>query len=150
MDPERILQHLRSLEGVEILSTEDTHYIFYDPEHDTPHDKRHPIVTIVTSDAHDQASALHRPGVYRLNMGVGRQRYRALFGPEPSWGKDGGPVDTGHDFTLLDTLLPHPIYAPLSWICILSPSEASWDRVKGLIAEAHAEGKRTYVRHRRG
>ena len=146
VDVAAILEHLRALSGVDILFTPDTHYIYYDPGRDIARDKTQPFATLVLSNAHDTASALGRPGVFRLNLGVGRERYRALFGPEPAWGHGGGPVATGHDFSLLDTLQPHPIYAPMSWICILSPSDASWPRVKALIDEAHAEARRAHER----
>ena len=41
-----------------------------------------PFATIVTKDytGFDTASDLNRPGVFRLNVGVGRDTFRALFG----------------------------------------------------------------------
>jgi hypothetical protein len=47
-------------------------------------------------------------------------------------------VDTGHDFTALNQILPHPIYAPQSWICVLNPSKATFQTVPPLLAEAYA------------
>ncbi len=72
--------------------------------------------TIVTKDYgdFDRASHLDRPGVFRLNIGVGKDTYRSLFGPQPPPPGEAGVVDTGHDFTILDQLLPHPVYAPQS------------------------------------
>jgi hypothetical protein len=38
----------------------------------------------------------------------------------------------------MDVLMPHPIYAPLNWMCILNPSDASLDAIRPLLEEAHA------------
>jgi hypothetical protein len=46
-------------------------------------------------------------------------------------------VGTGHDFTALDQLLPHPVYAPMSWVCVLNPSVATFEAVRPLLAEAY-------------
>lgn len=145
MHPDDILDRVRRTdEGLDILTTADAHYVYHDPERSTPHDKRQPFATIVLKDeVSDTASDLTRRGLFRLNIGVGRETYRAMFGPEPGWGPGGGVVATGHDFTQLDTWLPHPIYAPMSWICIVSPSDASWPRAKELLDEAYAKAKRS-------
>ncbi|MBL8047005.1 MAG: hypothetical protein JNL09_10710, partial [Anaerolineales bacterium] len=40
-----------------------------------------PFATLITADnEYDQISQLNRPGVYRLNIGVSRQTFQALFG----------------------------------------------------------------------
>ena len=85
--------------------------------------------TIVTTDEHDEGapSDLARPDVFRLNVGVGRETFERLVGSiaDP-------------DYTALDTILPHPVYAKQRWISILNPSRTSWDEVvKPLIDEAH-------------
>lgn len=123
--------------GLDVMESPNTRYSFYDPRRDTPHDRRHPFATLVSGNDHDQASRLHRPGVFRLNLGVPRATYRALFGPEPGWNLDGGPVATGHDFSALDVFLPHPVYAPLSWICILNPGPDNWPRAQAFLREAY-------------
>ena len=39
--------------------------------------------------------------------------------------------------------MPHPVYARQNWVCILNPSEESFDRVvKPLLTEAHDLGWR--------
>ena len=43
----------------------------------------------------------------------------------------------GHDFTALDQLLPHPVYARLYWVCVLNPSAATFEVVKPLLANAY-------------
>jgi hypothetical protein len=99
----------------------------------------------------DRASDLNRPSVFRLNIGVSKATYHRLFGPPPARPAAGGVVDTGHDFTALDTLLPHPVYGWMAWVSVLNPSPATFGLVKPLLVEAHALamakfGKRVQVR----
>ena len=47
-------------------------------------DRKLPFATLgAQDDDYDRASNLNRPGVFRLNIGVSRDTYRALFGPAP-------------------------------------------------------------------
>jgi hypothetical protein len=85
----------------------------------------------------DRASGLNRADVYRLNIGISKPTYRSLFGAAPARPAAGGVVDTGHDFTLLDQLTPHPVYGWMSWVSVLNPSAATFEAVKPLLAEAH-------------
>ena len=92
-------------------------FFSYDPRHDLDPARRFPFATIVTKDytGFDEASRLDRPDVFRLNIGVSRDTYHALFGQAP------GNVDTentDHDFSALDRLMPHPVYAQQSWACV--------------------------------
>jgi hypothetical protein len=114
-------------------------FFSYDPGRQLPPARRFPFATIVTKDYgdFDRASRLERPGVFRLNIGLSKETYRSLFGPQPSPPPAGSAVETGHDFTALDQLLPHPVYAPMSWVCVLSPSAATFEAVRPLLAEAY-------------
>jgi hypothetical protein len=88
------------------------------------------FATIVTIDDFDldQASNLTaRPGVFRLNLGVGRTTFQRLIG---------GAKDP--DFAAFDTILPHPVYARQLWISILNPTDATFrDVVLPLLTEAY-------------
>lgn len=87
------------------------------------------FATIVTTDEHDMGnpSNLAREGVFRLNIGVGKETFERLVG---------SMVDP--DYAALDTILPHPVYAKQRWLSILNPSRRSFDElVKPLIAEAY-------------
>jgi hypothetical protein len=78
-----------------------------------------------------------RPDVFRLNLGVSRQTFERLVGSldEP-------------DYSELDRLLPHPVYARQHWVAILNPSEAAFHgTVIPLIAEAHDRVAATHARH---
>ena len=134
MDEATVIQYiLNTFEGVETASTLGYTFFFYGP------DRMLPFVTTATQDNEgDRASHLDRPGVFRLNIGVSRNTYRSLFGEHsPRLGPD-GVVDTGHDFTALDQLMPHPIYAPQSWVCVLNPSDVTFQKLRPLLAEAYA------------
>jgi hypothetical protein len=122
-----------SLEGVETTEAFGYTFFFYGAERMTP------FATLSSADNEfDRVSQLDRPGVYRLNIGVGRTAYRSLFGTEvPRLGPD-GVVSTGHDFTALDELLPHPVYAPQWWVSVLTPSEETFARVRFLLTGAHS------------
>jgi len=76
-------------------------------------------------------------GVFRLNIGISKQTYWSLFGPQPARPAAGGVVETGHDFTVLDQLLPHPVYGWMSWVSVLNPSATTFETVKPLLAEAY-------------
>jgi len=60
-------------------------FFSYDPDRNLEPKHRFPFATIVTKDYgdFDCASQLNRPGVFRLNIGVSRETYRSLFGPQP-------------------------------------------------------------------
>lgn len=109
---------------------------FYNPGQKLPRGVY--FATLKENDGdNDRASNLRRPTVFRLNIGISKATYRSLFGPPPSRPAAGGVVDTGHDFTALDQLLPHPVYGWMSWVCVLNPSIATFQTAKPLLAEAY-------------
>ena len=65
--------------------------------------------------------------VFRLNMGVGRATFERLVG-----------AGTNSDYTAMDRILPHPVYAKQRWVSILNPSDATMrDVVMPLLTGAH-------------
>jgi hypothetical protein len=74
-------------------------FFFYGSDHKLP------FATLASSDNdYDRVSNLSRPGVFRLNIGVSKQRFQSLFGLKT--------LDPRrYDFTRLDTIMPHPDYA---------------------------------------
>lgn len=134
--------------GVDIVVDSSNSFFFYNPDSSVPPDHRFPFITITTNDAYDQYSNLSRESVYRLNIGVSKQTFRSLFGlPERSSenassdesdesGKSEG--EGKYDLTALDTIMPHPEYGMMYWVCILSPSDATFEaKVRPLLAEAY-------------
>ena len=123
-------------------------FFFYDPG-DDPANRKMPFATIVTKDypGFDTVSNLDRPGVYRLNIAVGRRRYQELFGHAPAAHAD---HSGDYDYAALDRVLPHPVYAVQGWASVLNPGEATAERARALLAEAHARAaERHHVREGR-
>jgi hypothetical protein len=154
MTESEITELVRGLGGVEaVVASADNgapevawgdSFFFYDPEGPTPDNQRMPFATIVTDDydGFDTASHLHRPGVFRLNVSVGRPTFGELFGDPP------GPDDV--DFAALDRLMPHPVYGRQAWVSIINPGDASRGQVTALLTEAHALAADRYHRHSAG
>jgi len=61
-----------------------------------------------------------------------------LFGALP------GAADaaTEYDFSALDQLMPHPVYAPQGWVCVLNPSAPTCEALKPILAEAYERSAR--------
>jgi hypothetical protein len=118
-------------------------FFFYDSDH------KMPFATLAAADnEYDRVSNLDRPDVYRLNIGVGKDTYRSMLGKPPAAPGPGGIVETGHDFTALDRIMPHPHYAPQSWVCVLSPGDETLRTVKTLLAEAYEIAERRNKRRK--
>ena len=113
--------------GAPEMAWGDTFFI-YDPNRNLEGTRRFPFATIVIKDYgdFDNASNLNREGVFRLNVGVSKRTYERLF-----------PNEVDHDFTALDRLMPHPVYGRNHWVCVLNPSEATFETVKPLLDEAY-------------
>jgi hypothetical protein len=111
-------------------------FYFYRDDHMVP------FATIAsTGNEYETVSKLDRPGVYRLNIGVSRETFQSLFGT--------GKIDiSGYDFTALDTIMPHPDYSAQFFICVLSPSEATFERIRPLLAEAYDIAVKKYNRRK--
>jgi hypothetical protein len=127
MDEKRITDYImNTFTGVETMTALGYTFFFYGP------DRMLPFTTIATADNEgDRVSQLDRPGMFRLNVGVRKPTFQALLGT--------GNVDLSvHDFTALDTIMPHPDYAAQSWLCVLNPSAATFESVvQPLLAEAY-------------
>jgi hypothetical protein len=137
MQPQAIIDDLcASLNGVVPKASWGETALFYNPGRRMPNGVY--FCTIKERDGeNDRASALTREGVFRVSIGVSPETYVARFGPRPARPAKGGVVDTGHDFAALDVLTPHPIYAWMGWLQILSPTAPRYAELRTLIEEAH-------------
>lgn len=109
---------------------------FYNPDHSLPNGAY--FCTIKDHDGkNDGASKLDRQGVFRVAIGLPSDTYVGLFGAKPSRPQKGGVVDTGHDFTRVNELMPHPIYAWMGWVQMLSPAKRRFADILPLIEMAH-------------
>jgi hypothetical protein len=85
----------------------------------------------------DAAARLSRPGVWRLAFGMSAEAFAGRFGGMPARPAKGRAVAlAGWDVTRLDELAPHPVYAWMAWVQILSPSSASFERLRPLLAQS--------------
>lgn len=140
MDEAAVCRELtEAFPGVQLLADSGDVYFYAGA------DRRLPFATLVTGDRHDTVSDLDRPNVFRLNIGVGKETFAALFGPRPTATATATAAATdkhrraatGHDFAALDTIMPHPVYGAMHWLCVLNPSPATFERLRPLLAEAH-------------
>jgi Family of unknown function (DUF6194) len=154
MNEDAIINHISRLDGIDVVTATresgapevawgDTFFI-YDPDHILTSTQQFPFATMDYGDF-DRASNLNRPGVFRLNIGVSAETYESLFGPSGPDHLAGG----GRDFSVTDTLLPHPVYARQHWVCVLNPSDETFERVVWpLVVGAHEMTAARYSRRR--
>jgi len=94
-------------------------------------DHRLPFVTIAESDNdYDSVSALHRAGVFRINIGVSKASFDSLFPKATQEAKS-------WDYTALNVFMPHPEYAKQHFICILNPESENLAKTRAYIDEAY-------------
>ena len=137
-DPEAITRTiLETWPETDMVEALGARFFSLDPERHFPN-----FATIVTTDEHDEGapSDLTRPGVFRLNIGVGRATFERLA----------GSVDEP-DYAAFDRWLPHPVYAKQLWISILNPSDATFrNAAVPLLTEAHDRLAAQRARHGAG
>ena len=143
------------LEHVEVVTASEANgapevawgdsFFFYRPPGTGERAQRQPFATLVTQDypGFDTASDLGRPGVFRVNVGVGRAAFTALFGYSPAAHADHAEA---YDYAVLDRLLPHPVYATQGWVCVLNPGAETSARLESLLREAHAAAAKRHER----
>ena len=134
-----------TFDGVNALDASGDTFLIYDPDRDLPAERQLPFATIVTGDRYDSVSQLDRPEVYRLNIGLTKATYTALFGAPPTHRDEYGVLRTDLDYAATDVVMRHPIYASQYWVCVLNPAGASLDAVEKLLAEAHGFAARKYA-----
>lgn len=102
-------------------------------------DRKLSFATLISSDYdYDHISNLNRPGVFRLNIGISKQTFQSLFDTDEVNIND-------YDFTALDVIMPHPEYAQYHFICVLSPSEETFEKIRALLAEGYDIAARRYA-----
>ena len=133
IDEAFITNHITStFEQVETTVNMGYTFFFYRDDH------MHAFATIASQgNEYEQISRLDRPGVYRLNIGVSRETFRAMFGT--------GKINTSeYDFTALDTIMPHPDYSSQHFLCVLAPGAATFEQIRPLLAEAYDVAVKRY------
>ncbi|MGH1439561.1 MAG: DUF6194 family protein [Cellvibrionaceae bacterium] len=137
MEPKKIIEKIvAEFDGVIPKASWGETSLFYNPGQVLPNGVYFCTIKEKNGD-NDKASGLDRVGVYRLSIGISKESYESLFGARPKRPSKGGIVDTGHDFTESNVLMPHPIYGWMSWVQIVNPSESKFNEILGLVREAH-------------
>lgn len=146
MKPDEILKYcLENFPGTVSVSSWGERGIFYNPDGKL----KRGIYTLTVKEKdgdNDRSSNLDRENIYRVNFGVRKSTFIKMFGSIPQRPGKGCIVDMNYDFSSINTLLPHPVYAWMGWVCILNPSETSFKKLKPLIQEAYSYAQEKYLK----
>jgi len=153
MSMEQILDEVRSFDEVLVLSPEPggafpdlavgDHFFYHSPDGAVPHGQ--PYGTIVTKDYPDDAASRlgGTEGRWRVNVHVGRARFRELLGTDP---RDGHASEV----RATDVVVPHPVYGALGWVAVVNPGERTTALVLGLLRAAHDDARARAARRGSG
>lgn len=138
MTPQEIISHIENtFEGVKPKASWGETSLFYNPDNLLPNGVY--FCTIKEKNGeNDKASDLDREGIFRISIGIGKNRFEDTFGDRPKRPAKGCIIATDHDFTKTNEVMPHPIYGWMSWIQILNPSRDKYNELIPLLKEAHA------------
>jgi len=92
----------------------------------------------------DKASNLNRPGTFRLNFGLPTPLFIDMFGPKPKRPAKGESIEGAWDFTTFDTIMPHPVYGWMGWVCVLNPTEHIFKTCLPLMRVAYSKAQKTF------
>jgi hypothetical protein len=138
MDEAAVAEYITAtFAGLQVDAAEGVTSFSYNPDR-TPGASVYFATLKSRDDAFDDVSQLDRASVFRLNLGLTEATYATLFGPPPPRPGDDGLIETHYDFTALGQIMPHPVYAYLAWVCVLSPGADAFEAVKPLLADAYA------------
>ena len=150
-EPEAILADLLGLDpGLRRNAYYGERSIFYNPR------GRAPLGTIVASikdrdGPNDKSANLSRPAVYRFAFQLGEDDFVDRFGRVPPRPAKGRAVDlAGFDLTRLGELAPHPVYAWMRWVQILSPTPEQYEALKPLLLDSLDRVKAKWRKRRAG
>ena len=149
LDPEEILRDLLGVdEGLRRERYWGERSMFYNPGRVAPLGVI--FASIKDHDGeNDSSSKLSRPGVYRFAFQLSDEEYEARFGAIPARPPKGGVVALrDYDPTRLRELMPHPVYAWMRWVQILSPSEREFSPLRPLLEESLAVVKAKWQRRK--
>jgi hypothetical protein len=141
MTPLEIIEYVEQhFEGTLAKQSWGETALFYNPGQQLPNGVY--FCTLKLKDgANDTASNLNREGVFRLSLGLPPAEYETLFGPRPARPAKGQAVNLAYDFTALNHLMPHPVYAWMAWVNILNPSAEKFAELEPLLRAAYSKAK---------
>ncbi len=127
---------LSQFKGLKIFETYGETSFFYNP--DDMLKRGIYFCTLKEKDGpNDKASNLNRDHTFRINFGLPKPIFLELFQTLPKRPEQGCMIDDDYDFEALDTLTPHPVYGWMAWVCILTPSQQTWDDLKPLLTQSY-------------
>ncbi|BFP42084.1 DUF6194 family protein [Flavobacteriaceae bacterium GF1] len=139
---------LNNYSDIVVTNTYGERSFFYNPSGLLP--KGIYFTTIKESDGpNDKASHLDRNGTYRISIGIGKSRYQKLFGATPKRAPKGGVVDIDFDFTSVQTLMPHPVYAWMGWVAMNNPSKNQLKTLENLLDIAYGNVLKKFEKRKR-
>lgn len=154
MSMKQILSEIRTFEGLlELAPLPGSEYppiswgdsfFYYAPDGQVPRN-RQPYATIITKNyLNDTESRLDHDDRWRLNIHVGTKTFTDFIGYSPE------EIDeSGTDYSITDSFLPHPLYGAYGWICVVNPAIATTKRALEALRIAHlADRHRVERRHR--
>jgi len=134
---------MQNLSDVVLVDSWGEKGIFYNPQNRLKRGVY--VLTIKEKDGeNDRSSNLNRADIYRVNLGIRKETFKSIFGSIPKRPDKGGIVNMDYDFTVIDKIIPHPIYAWMGWISILNPSGKTFDTLKPFIQEAFEFSKEKF------
>lgn len=134
---------LKTLKDTVLIKSFGEKSLFYNPNNKLKRGIY--ILTIKDNDGdNDKSSQLNRDGIFRVNIGIKKNTFISLFGGVPKRPLKGYTVNMPYDFTALNKIMPHPIYAWMYWICVLNPSDEIFEKLKHLINESYEYAKEKF------
>lgn len=148
MTTNEILQYcLNNLPDTVLVNSWGESGIFYNPNQSLKRGIY--VLTVKEKDGeNDKSSNLNRDGIFRVNIGIRKKTFLNLFDRVPNRPSKGGIVDMPFNFSEADKILPHPVYAWMSWICALNPSADTFEKLKPLIQESYEFAKEKYSKRK--
>jgi hypothetical protein len=128
--PAEIVDYItQTFPDTDVVSADGATFFSIDPEKHWPN-----FATLVTTDEHDLApdlpaapSRLSERGLYRLNIGIGPSEFKSRLGSAADY-----------DYSAIDVLFPHPVYAAQRWVSIINPTRAMFEsEIKPLLDVAY-------------
>lgn len=137
IDPDWISDYLvNNFDHLNVVHAWGEKSFFYNP--DNAYKRGIYFCTIKEKDGdNDKACNLDRPNVFRINFGITKPTFLALFGPLPVRPAKGHCIQGDYDFTQLDLLMPHPVYGWMAWVSVLNPTATTWDCLENLLVESY-------------
>ena len=149
MTPDEILNYcLENLDGVVEINCWGERGIFYNPNGVLKRGVY--VLTVKEADGdNDQSSQLNREGTFRVNLGLRKSTFHNLFGDLPERPVKGCIVEMPYDFTTTNTIIPHPVYAWMGWICVLNPTIETFEFLKTHIQESYEFAKEKFSKRKK-